>query len=172
MPFYRCKCVSTAQSKTYTTSASNSTVHLYYDHNDDDDAEYYRPVTGGSVTVQLNGEKTATVSPYSGRLTYSTYIRQGSPSYTLRGVRKSDSATVTIGSGSGNWAATTYNVEDYSSLILSINCGRATRYRWPAGTSYDIWCVWEATVSITLNAPPPTVNDYFTYAGTYMGSST
>lgn len=165
MPFYRCKGVSTAQSRTYTTSTSNSTVHLYYDNNDDDDAEYYRPVVGGSVTVGLNGEVTATVSSYRVTRLDSTYIRQGSPSYSLKGVRKSDGATVTIGSGSGNWAATTYNVEAYSSLSLSINCGRATRYRWPAGTSYDIWCVWECNMDITLNPPPPTVNDYFTYAG-------
>lgn len=170
MPFYRCKGVSTVQSRTYTTSTSNSTIHLYYDHNDDDDAEYYRPVVGGGVTVTLNGEPTATVSPFRVTRHDSYYISGGSPSYSLRGVRKSDGATVTIGSGSGSWAATTYNVEAYSSLTLSVNCGQARRYRWPAGTSYDIWCVWEGNMDITLNAPPPTVNTYFTYVGTCMGS--
>ena len=170
MPFYRCKCQAPNQQGTTYAASSNSTIHLYYDHNDNDDAEYYRPVVGGSVSASVGDAKTATVSAYSGSLTYGTYIRQGSPSYTLRGVRRSDGATVTIGSGSGNWAATTYNVEAYSSLTLSISSGQASRYRWPPGTSYDIWCVWSITVYLTLNAPPLTVNDYFTYAGTYMGS--
>lgn len=170
MPFYRCKGVSTAKSRTYTTSTSNSTVHLYYDHNDDDDAEWYRPVTGGSVTVTVNGEQTATISPFRVTRHDSYYISGGTPSYSLSGVRKSDGARVTLGSASGSWAARTFNIEAYSSLTLSVNCGQARRYRWPAGTSYDIWCVWEGNMDITLNPPPPTVNDYFTYVGTHMGS--